>query len=577
MKNLITMLALCAPALAQIPCFDTTFGANLNLIDESFSAPLPLGFTFTYGGTPYTDVQVCSNGYVVFGTGSPLNPDYSPTALELCNNAISRVCLMWMDFNPGAAGSGGVHANAVPANTNHPAYFTVTFNGVYRYNTTIPMTAQLRLIDGGAIECYFAGNCANNTGTWLHGASPGNGATQNPVVFTSLPIVTAGNATLHQAGIGAVPFADTVMRWTPDGTGGYTVASAPGCAAKTNYGTGCVAGYASFYEHFLVSTQIDLANTALTGVFTGNSYTIMPGITTFVAPTINALSLALGDDTQTSVTLASPLSYPGGSTSVLFVCSNGFISVGSNGTGYQPAPSTFLNWVNGTWAVWHDFICNGSNNVMFEQVGGWAYFTWNNVVSTLGLGAGTVPSTFQFQFDTTTGNFHIVFLNMDNVSISGYTGGDGYLVGWTPSGANADPGSVDLTAVLPSLILLTGADATPLRLAGSARPVLGSSVNLTVSNIPAGSPFGAVLLGFIGYNPGISLTGIGMPGCFRYTDGAASVLFIAPVGSASVPFASPASPSFIGVHVFCQGVTFSPPITPLGAIASNGVDLNLGN
>jgi len=31
------------------------------------------------------------------------------------------------------------------------------------------------------------------------------------------------------------------------------------------------------------------------------------------------------------------------------------------------------------------------------------------------------------------------------------------------------------------------------------------------------------------------------------------------------------------VHVYCQGVTYSPPITPLGAIASNGVDLGLGN
>ena len=151
MKNILTALALIAtPVLAQIPCYDTNLGANLGLIDESFSAPRPLGFTFTYGGVPYTDVQVCSNGYIVFGTGSPLGSDYTPTAYELCNNAISRVALLWLDFNPGAAGSGGVHANAVAATANHPAYFTVTLNGVYRWNTTIPHTAQLRLIDGGA-------------------------------------------------------------------------------------------------------------------------------------------------------------------------------------------------------------------------------------------------------------------------------------------------------------------------------------------------------------------------------------------------------------------------------------------
>ncbi len=578
MKYLLpAMLLAAASASAQIPCFDTNLGANLALIDESFSAPLPLGFSFTYGGTPYTDVQVCSNGYVVFGTASPLNPDYTPTASELINNTISRVAPLWLDYNPGAAGSGGVHANAVPAGGGNPAYFTVTWNGVYRYNTTIPHTVQVRFIDGGALEFYLGADLANDTGNWLHGASPGSGGILNPLSFNALPINSGTNPTLHENGNSAVPFADSVTRWSPNGLGGYLVTSAPGCASRTRYGTGCVAGYASFYERFAASTQIDLSNANLTGVFTGSSYTIIPGASPFVAPTGNATNLALADDGEGSVMLSSPLSFPGGTTSTLFVCSNGFVSVGSNGTGYQPNPSVFLNWVNASWAVWHDFVPNGSNNVMFEEIAGVAYITWNGVLSTQGLGIGTTPSTFQFQFELGTGNYHLVFQSMDNISVSGYVGGDGYVVGFSPSGPNADPGSIDLTAALPGTIQLTSSDATPLRMAASSRPVLGSTVNLSVTNIPPGSPFGAVLFGFVGFNPGVSLTSIGMPGCFRYTDGAASVLFIAPPGSATVPFGVPMVPAFVGVHVYCQGVSYSPPLTPLGAIASNGVDLGLGN
>ena len=566
-----------APMLAQIPCFDTNVGANLNLTDESFSAPLALGFSFAYGGSTYTDVQVCSNGYIVLGNGAPGNSDYTPTVSELVNNPIARICALWMDFDPAAAGSGGVHGNPVPAAGSTPAYYSITWNGVYRYNTTIAHTVQVRLVANGSIEVYMGGNTSANTGNWLHGASPGNGAPLNGVDFGVLPIVTAGSATLHQNGTGPVPFADAVFQWTPDGVGGYVVTAAPGCAARSTFGTGCVRGYTSFYEHFPISTQMDLSNTGMTGLFNGTSYTMLPAVTQFVPPSQNAVSLGLVDDGEATINLSAPLQYPGGSANVLFVCSNGFVSIGSNGTGYQPSPATFLNRVNASWNVWHDFICNASNNVLHEEIAGVVYLTWDQVLSYVGLAAGVTPSTFQMQFELATGNFHILFQNMDNVSVSGYTGGDGYLVGFSPSGPSANPGNIDLSTAIPATFPLFATDTTPLRMDATGRPVLGTSVSIDVSNIPAGTPFGAVLLGFTGYNPGVSLASIGMPGCFRYADGLATRLFVAPVGSASVLFAVPTAQAFVGTRVYCQGVSFSPPLTPLGAIASNGLLLEVGN
>jgi hypothetical protein len=568
-----------APVLAQVPCFDSNLGTNLALGDDAFSGVLPLGFTFTYAGTPYTDVQVCSNGYLVFGNGAPGAADASPTVLELLNNLVARVAPLWMDWDPTSGfTTGGVFARAVPQSGSTPAYFAVTWDRVVRYNTQDPHTMQIRLVDGGAIELFLDGSFTQgqNLGNWLVGVSPGNGAATNQVAFASLPFSSGSSPVMHQNGANTVPFHDVVMRWTPNSAGGFDVASAPGCASQRTFGSGCVRAYASFYEHFPISTQFDLANTALSGLFNGSGYVMLPGLTSFVPPSGTATSLGLGDDATTTVALSAPLAYPGGSVSTLHVCSNGFIATGPSGTGYQPTPAAFLTRGFAAWNVWHDFICNASNNVWFEEVGGVAYLTWDNVLSYQGLAAGVTPSTFQFQFELATGNFHIVFSNMDATSVSGYQGGDGYLVGFSPGGVNADPGNTDLSTALAGTFQTFASDTQPLRLSATGRPVLGTTMNVDVANIPAGTPFGAVLFGFVGYDPGISLASIGMAGCSRYVDGLATRLFVAPGSTHSVPFAVPNNAAFVGVEVFSQGVSFSPPLTALGAIASNGLSLRLG-
>jgi len=559
-------------AVAQVPCFDTNLGTNLALIDDSFSAILPLGFSFTYGGVAYTDVQVCSNGYIVFGTGTPGIADYTPSVAELTGNPEPRVCPMWMDFNPALNTNGGVFANAVPAAGSVPAYFTVTWNDVFEFAGSTPHTLQIAIIAGGSMQFAYGTNLASNANTWLIGASPGNGALANAVSFTALPIVSAG-PTLHETATGALPIAASNNQWIPGGLG-YVVTPAANCASRQDYGAGCVSSYASFYEWFTSTAAIDLSNTALTMLYTGSGYIVLPGTTTFVAPSGTATNLMLGDDTTTAITLSAAVPYPGGSASSLTVCSNGFVSTASNGASYTPTPSAMLAWANTAWSVWRDFFptAAGADNVYFEEVGGIGYVTWLNVRGYVGLAQGTTPSTFQFQFEVATGNVHIVFQGMDTVSLSGWTGGEGWVVGYSPGGASADPGGVDLTAVLGTILIGT-ADVVPLGLTASTLPTLGAAVSLDVVNIPAGTPFGAVLFGL--NNPSIPLAGIGMPGCTQYTDGISSALFFLP--ASSVVLNIPASSAFVGVHILNQGATFSPGSTPLGFLASNGVDLGIGN
>ncbi len=362
---------------------------------------------------------------------------------------------------------------------------------------------------------------------------------------------------------------------------GYVVSGSGTVANKTLYGTGCVAQYGSFYERFASTPSIDLSNTAFRMLNTGTGYIVLPGTNAFLAPSATATNLGLGDDAETTVNLSVPLAYPGGSTPSLNVCSNGHISTASNAAvfDYTPTPGEFLNWANATWAVWRDLIPGptGGGDVWFEEVGGVAYVTWLNVVGYVGTSAGTTPSTFQLQFELATGHVDFVFGSLDTVSISGWAGGDGWIVGFSPSGASLDPGNIDLSATVPNTIVLTSTDMAALAQNASARPLVTTSINLLTTNIPAGTPFGAVLLGFNQFNPGLDLSGIGMSGCRQYNEGAATLLFL-PGASTSNSLAFTV-PNYIGWQIEAQSVVFAPAagLTQLGAIASNGMALFLGN
>src|SRR5262249_19895353 len=200
---------------------------------------------------------------------------------------------------------------------------------------------------------------------------------------------------------------------------------------------------------------------------------------------------------------------------------NGFVSVATgNGTGFTPASATMLGAPQTGWWNWHDYnpTTVGSGIIKFEEVGGIAYVTWDGVWNYAGTTAADA-NTFQFQLDESSGAVHLVFQTMSAL-------GNNRLVGYSPGGASLDAGSQDLSVLLPGSISLPGADLAPLALNASARPITGTSINLVTTHIPVGTALGATLLGLTQFNPGIDLTGLGMPGCFQYTSASVSLLFL---------------------------------------------------
>ena len=345
-------------------------------------------------------------------------------------------------------------------------------------------------------------------------------------------------------------------------------------ATATAYGTGCYKNFASFYELFPDMTLFDLSNTALTMLPTGTGYTVIPGITAYVPPSPAAVPLALGDDAEASVNLTQPFPCDGGATSTLAVCSNGFVAVGSgNYILYDAYLGDLLDGSQTAWWIWQDLDTStpGSGQVMFEEIGGIAYITFDGVYNYGGTSAADA-NTFQFQFDTASGIVHMVTQTISTLNYSTA------MFGYSPGGTSPDPTASDLSATLPNTFSLSSRanESNGLQLSAAGRPVLGNTLSLDTGSIPTGTAIGALLLGFGQINPGFDLSVIGMPGCFQYAMLNAKLLFLVNGASGSVPLGMPNIPAFAGMHVYAQSITFTSGVNAFNMLSSNGLDLHLG-
>jgi hypothetical protein len=438
----------------------------------------------------------------------------------------------------------------------------------------------------------WIGNHTNQSVWTLVGSAAANsgGAAMTTFTFTSPFLLNAGSYgvslvpstnTSHRytGGVQTQTFSDAVMSltlgaiqatpWvsaTPlnprhwNGTICYTPAS--GFAQATPYGRGCYDRFASFYETFPNGT-FDLSNTSLTLFPTGNGYLVLPIGSGWHTPT--SANLALTDD---SVSAALPLGFslpiPGGTVSDVYVSSNGLVYGGGAGpNGCCAGSSAILLTSFPCWAPNHGDLNPG--------VGGTVHFDVDPAnqaayVTFLGVPEyGTTNlNTFQVAFFA-NGNVEYRFqscLQANRVS----------LTGWSPGGNARDPGSVDLSA---AVTLQTVPDALPLTHRASARPTLGTSINLLTTELPAGTVLGVTLMGFGEITGGLDLSALGMPGCSQYLSLDASLVWVPVSGVGSSPFALPSAQAFAGLQVRSQGIALVPGINAANVISSNGLRMTL--
>ena len=467
----------------------------------------------------------------------------------------------------------------------YTASYLVRINGItvlHSIGNGGPIAASIPVQTGDLVDVIgnwspsAAGNASarNSYGSTV----AGGGAAPFGTVIEGIP--TTLNRTGWQWDIGDPTWVDTgttgtyltpttgqigrVLITTATGGGGGTLAT------NQPLGQGCIRQFTSFYENFSAAGSFDLVGQSMTMIPTGSEYTMLGGIGIFAPPSPAALALTLTDDSETSVALSTPFAYPGGVTSQLTVCSNGFVSVGTgNGTGFTPNTVTLCNAAQTAFWCWHDYnpASAGSGQVKFEEVGTIAYITWDGVYSY----GQTAPETFQMQFDLASGFVTIVWQ-----AISGL--GNAHLVGYSPGGASADPGSLDISANLATSFSTQAQDTLPLTLTSSSRPILGTNWNMTVSNIPANGLIGLDLLGL--QDPGINdLAFLGAPGCGMRSSADLSFFWFA-LGSATHAFVVPVpnDPSFAGIDVFATTVILtSPPSNAFGGITANAIKGSVGD
>lgn len=577
LRLMLAAAILSAAASAQTPCWESALGVNQGLSDDQYSSPQPLGFTFTYAGVPYTDVLICSNGYLWFGNAAPnaLAADYSPTEAELLAQG-PRLAPLWCDFDPSAIGSGNVYFNSFPAVGSNPARAVITWDQVYEYGQTTPLSMQVQLLDSNEIIVHYDSNMSVVQGGFgsnphVVGISPGN-ASPNPVNFAITPIASNGNPTLHQTiARGAFPLVGKDLDFVGDGLGGFVVLPRPNCGAGSflTYGYGCPKNM-SVYEIFTGASgpgSFDLANSSMHFVRNAaGGYRVAAG-PGFDASYSNAVPM-LDDDILVGQPLGFGFPFAGGTHTAVDLSSNGMVYMASTTThgvinGYPTATDLVDDPAPIIAFLWQDLDLGTGGQAYWDVTPGYAMFS---IVGAPYFGVGGSNDAQLKLF----ANGDIVMSWRNAASVAG----NPCMVGISQGNGAADLGPIDWSAALPLAVNPVG--IVPLRLSAQtgSRPAVGSTLTLEISDIPGGTSVGLLLLSFVRQN--LDLTPIGMQGCYQLANLDSKLLFVTPGPIATSALPIPNNTALLGLVLYSQAATFSSGFNALGILSSNGGEIRVG-
>jgi len=125
-------------------------GTALTRTDDANFGPFALGFTFNYYGTDYTQVRICTNGWLTFTSTSNA---YTNQGIPNSADPNNMIAPFWDDLSPNIAGTIYYLAQASPRR------FIVEWSGVSHWNSsgtpTSPETFQVILNEDGTIVYQY--------------------------------------------------------------------------------------------------------------------------------------------------------------------------------------------------------------------------------------------------------------------------------------------------------------------------------------------------------------------------------------------------------------------------------------
>ncbi|MEC9048472.1 MAG: hypothetical protein VYA51_10700 [Planctomycetota bacterium] len=383
----------------------------------------------------------------------------------------------------------------------------------------------------------------------------------------------------------------------------YDVGPVPhACAETERIGEGSGTNVASWYDRIEdapnVSAALQGRALQFTNIVTGYVVSEAQGAT-FRPASGNETVMPAVDDGEFQFTVPNlPVIFPsalgGGSTSDLWIHSNGYISfTGPNDPlFFVPIdPQAAMDQDEFTlFATYHDFNSTeaGSGQVWIEEdlaapQGPTLYITWDGVESY----PDTVvnPSTVQVQIDLITGNIVVLYENIDAVGGSTFAGGDDTLIGWSPAGVSPVVPEGDFATLgipgAPGNFIGMLPEVRPLGLEVTGSPLLGGNIAFETSDVPSAPSIGTTILD-TAVTPPVPLSPLGAAaGTFAYVPVTTSLLFSINNASLAVPLPIPNNPAITGLELYGQSFWFD--LLQLGTnpfgnlLGSNAVRVKIGN
>lgn len=362
----------------------------------------------------------------------------------------------------------------------------------------------------------------------------------------------------------------------------FTYSQAGGFASSQSYGNGCYNQAGSIYETFTGLTfDLDSGSPTNSLLFVPNStggYLVLPGSNQFFTPTSPDLLLT-DDSLSPAQTLPFAFPFGGTTTTAIRICSNGYLWLNGIETIADLSPTSAELLAQGPRIApfWTDL--NPASLVGGVRVGTIHYdidpLTGNAVCSWLTVpefGTANTGNLSTFQVDLApSGIFELRWQSTTTTPTRAI------LTGVSRGQGARDGGSTDLSTAPPFSV---GPDRDALRLALSARPRLGTVVQLNTTN-PSTQGVG---INFLGTGqlpaPGFDLAPLGAAGCAALVDvGQAIGNVISNLGlpgtSMSVALPIPSSPALVGLQLYSQSIWLDAAANTFGAITSNGIGMRL--
>jgi subtilisin family serine protease len=198
--------------------------------------------TFYYGGEPYTQIGVVSNGYVVVGGGTSSDIVYMPQHFPNAAKPNNVLAPLWTDLNPSATGGGNIKIATVNDGNQNTAlrhtWLVVDYHAVKNFGnvTTHSFEIWLQLASGGATT----------------------GPSSEEITYSYAPNTTfpGDGGGLGNAAIGD---ADSGINWgaeNRDGSSGANIASAPADGSEWRVNTTPPAAGGSVSIPFDIASKI---------------------------------------------------------------------------------------------------------------------------------------------------------------------------------------------------------------------------------------------------------------------------------------------------------------------------------